>query len=645
MNDEKNQKNDWDKKPITVKIRNEDLTERVDVDDYFRKLKEDAEKNKNQAKGKADGKKAPVEEIKRTLKYPRKTKLPTGATLGEILREITSLPEQRINECIEAQKTGKENSDMIGEILLKRKHITEDDLIEALSIQLNMPIIELENEKFDLDLVNQVPINFAKKHNLIPVRKVEDKILVAIANAIDYQPMDDLRILLDSDLRPVLAKKNAITDAINRLYNRDTKQADKELIQELDESNVGELSLDEPKDLLDAADEAPIIKLVNSLMFRAVKERASDIHFRPLEKDLSVKFRIDGILYDIMKIPRRAQASVSSRIKIMAQLDIAEKRIPQDGRIQIKIAGRDIDIRVSTLPTSFGENIVLRLLDRSAVLKDMSEIGLADEEHATVNQIIKMSHGIFLVTGPTGSGKTTTLYAALTKINTSEKNIITVEDPVEYQLQGIGQIHVNPKVNLTFANGLRSILRQDPDVIMVGEIRDVETAEIAIQASLTGHLVLSTLHTNDSSTAITRLIDMGVEAFLVSSSLVAVMAQRLVRVLCKSCRETYTPSTEEIAEIGLTQEEVKGKMICRAKGCQACGNTGYSGRTGIYELLRVDDEIRGLILKNADSSTIMKAAVKRGMKSLRADGAHKITKGITTVAEVLRVTQEDLAFE
>jgi len=633
MTDERDYKKDWDQKPITVKIKNDDKTERVDINEYLKLIKA-------QEHPRTLTKKVKEEASKPSLTYPKKVKIPNQATLGDILLAISDITKEKLEECLEAQRSGKENSDKLGDILIKRKYITEEILLEALSIQLNIPIINLTNEKFDLELINKVPINFAKKHNLIPVKRVDEKIMIAIGNAIDYQPMDDLRILLQSDVRPVLADKNGIIDAINRMYERDTKTSDQELINDLDETNIDELTLDEPKDLLDAADEAPIIKLVNSLMFRAVKERASDIHVEPFEKDVSVRFRIDGILYDIIRPPKRAQASIASRIKIMAKLDIAEKRIPQDGRINIKIAGRDIDIRVSTLPTSHGERIVLRLLDRTSVLKDLSDIGLLENELNIVNQIIDMSHGIFLVTGPTGSGKTTTLYAALTKINTSEKNVITIEDPVEYQLTGIGQIPVTSKMD--FAGGLRSILRQDPDVVMVGEIRDVETAKIAIQASLTGHLVLSTLHTNDAATAITRLVEMGVETFNVSSSLVAVMAQRLIRILCLDCKVPITPNEMILKELGLSPTDALGKTIYKAKGCSACANTGYSGRLGIYELLVIDDEIRDLILRNTNSTTIKKAAAQKGMRSLRDDGALKVLRGITSIEEILRVTQGEL---
>jgi general secretion pathway protein E len=403
--------------------------------------------------------------------------------------------------------------------------------------------------------------------------------------------------------------------------------------------------LEEPRDLLEADEEAPIIRLVNSLLFRAAKERASDIHIEPMERDLIVRFRVDGVLQEIIKPPKRYQNSIVSRVKVMGQLNIAEKRLPQDGRIRIKLAGRDIDIRLSTIPTSHGERIVMRLLDKTEVLLDLAEIGMSAETLKGVDAMIRRSHGIILVTGPTGSGKTTTLYAALSRINTSDQNILTIEDPVEYQIKGIGQMAISPKIGLTFAAGLRSFLRQDPDVIMVGEIRDKETAEIAIHASLTGHLVFSTVHTNDSAGAITRLVDMGIEPFLVASSLNAILAQRLVRRLCPNCRQSHTPSEEELREVGLTREALArlgAAQIYRAHECLACNHTGYLGRTGIYELLLVDDDIRAMVLKNVDSGSIKRVATGKGMKALLEDGARKVANGETSIAEVLSVTQEDI---
>jgi general secretion pathway protein E len=375
-------------------------------------------------------------------------------------------------------------------------------------------------------------------------------------------------------------------------------------------------------------------------MFRAIKDKASDIHIEPYEKDMVVRFRIDGVLYDVARPPKGFHAGISSRIKLMGELDIAEKRLPQDGRIKIKIAGKDVDIRLSVIPTQHGERLVLRILDKSSVRLDLTDLGFSEESIRTVNQIIHKKHGIFLVTGPTGSGKTTSLYAALTRINSIERNIITVEDPIEYDLKGVAQIQVNPKIGLTFAAGLRAILRQDPDVIMVGEIRDKETAEIAIQASLTGHLVFATIHTNDAPGAVTRLIDMGVEPFLVSSSLLAVLAQRLIRKVCQRCVEPYTPQQVELENLGLSQDVFGGAQIVRTKGCAECSGTGYRGRMVVHELMMIDDDLRALIMEKADSTVIKRAAQTKGMVTLRANGIQKVLEGITTAVELVAVTQE-----
>jgi general secretion pathway protein E len=389
------------------------------------------------------------------------------------------------------------------------------------------------------ELVNNIPINFAKRNEVLPIKKEGNLLTVAVADPANFNALDDLRVLFKCEIKPVIASSYEIMNAINAIYNK-TSDAGDSAMGELDE-NMNEIATDfeEPVDLLDASDEAPIIRLVNSLLFRAVKQKSSDIHIEPFEKTLNVRFRIDGVLYDIMTPPKRAQSAIISRVKVMSGMNIAEKRLPQDGRIRIKIAGKDIDIRVSTIPTSFGESVVMRLLDRSSVLLDLETLGLGGETLKNFQKFIRYSHGIILVTGPTGSGKTTTLYSALSKINSKELKIITVEDPVEYQLPGINQMQVNAKIELTFASGLRSFLRQDPDVMMVGEIRDRETAEIAIQAALTGHLVFSTLHTNDAASSITRLVEMGIEPFLVSSSVLAILAQRLVRTVCRLCAEVY----------------------------------------------------------------------------------------------------------
>jgi general secretion pathway protein E len=468
-----------------------------------------------------------------------------------------------------------------------------------------------------------------------------------VSDPLDTASQDSMSMLLGTRVAPEVASSALVLDAINAVYDRAADEHEK-LMEDLETGDLESVAheLEEPTDLLDADDEAPIIRLVNSLMFRAVKERASDIHVNPEEKDISVRYRIDGVLRDVIRPPKRYQASIASRIKIMGGLNIAEKRLPQDGRIRIKIAGKDVDIRLSTVPTAHGERIVMRLLDKSNVILDLGELGFEGWQRTIVDGLVTRSHGIVLVTGPTGSGKTTTLYAALAKINSPDLNILTIEDPVEIPLRGVGQVQVNPKIELTFANGLRSFLRQDPDVIMVGEIRDLETAEIAIQASLTGHLVLSTVHTNDAAGAITRLVDMGVQPFLVASSLVGVLAQRLVRVLCPGCKKGYVPTAEEREQAGLTDDILRQagspRLVYKAQGCAACQDTGYQGRTGIYELMLVDDDIRQLILKNVDSTTIKRAAIQRGMLTLMQHGAYKVARGITTAAEVLSVTAEDL---
>lgn len=494
------------------------------------------------------------------------------------------------------------------------------------------------------ELLAQVPLAFAKQHQFLPLSRENGIVTAAIVDPQAIYALDDLRLLLRTPIEPVVVPKPALQEALTRAYDHAT-QSTQELLDTLDGKafDLDSTAWQEPQDLLEAEDDAPIIRLVNSLFSQATKERASDIHIEPFEQELLIRFRIDGLLYDSVSPPKVIQPLLISRIKIMAGLNIAEKRLPQDGRIRLKVGGKDIDIRVSVIPTAFGERVVLRLLNRSSALLGLEELGLSGGNLTQVNRLIQQSHGIVLVTGPTGSGKTTTLYAALSNLNTSDKNIITIEDPIEYQLRGIGQMQVNPKIDLTFAAGLRSILRQDPDVIMIGEIRDVETAEIAIQAALTGHLVFSTLHTNDSFGAVSRLLDMGIEPFLVSSSVLGVMAQRLIRRVCPTCRQAYTPEEREIREIGLTPESVGAQPFYRpGLGCDACNTKGYRGRTGIHELLLLNDRLRTLVMQRADAAAIRRLAQEEGMRTLRDDGAAKVLAGITTVEEVLRVTQEEM---
>jgi general secretion pathway protein E len=570
-----------------------------------------------------------------------------GRPLGEILLEVAKLPPEKLAEALAAQR-GEQAGVRVGEILVKMKAVSEEEVLRALALQLDLVFAErIDPESVPADLAARVPIHFAKQARVLPLGRSGEVIRVAVADPLDTAAQDSLVLLLGAPVEPEVAPGAAVLDAINAVYDRAADEHEK-LMEDLETSDLETVAheLEEPTDLLDADDEAPIIRLVNSLLFRAVKERASDIHLNPEEKDITVRYRIDGVLREVIRPPKRYQASIASRIKIMGGLNIAEKRLPQDGRIRIKIAGKDVDIRLSTVPTANGERIVMRLLDKSNVLLDLSELGLEPWQLEAVDGLAHRAHGIVLVTGPTGSGKTTTLYAALARINSPDLNILTIEDPVEIPLKGVGQVQVNPKIELTFANGLRSFLRQDPDVIMVGEIRDLETAEIAIQASLTGHLVLSTVHTNDAAGAITRLVDMGVQPFLVASSLVGVLAQRLVRVLCRECREAYVPTREEREQVGLTDrtlaEAGNPTHVYRSRGCPACQGTGYQGRTGIYELMMVNDDVRPLILRSVDSGTIKKAAVERGMVTLMEHGAFKVARGITSAAEVLSVTAEDV---
>ena len=557
--------------------------------------------------------------------------------LGEILVE-SGLSAERLKKALDLQK---KRGGRIGTLLVRLNFVTEADVLKALGLQLGLPFLPNIGE-IDRDVALKLPLTYAKKAVVLPLRRENGTVIAVTAEPLALSTVDDLGVLYGAAISLSLAPSDMILDTVNRLHSEGLNKAE-DTVQEMEDDELSFLAaeLEEPTDLLEATDDAPIIRLVNSLLSQAIRERASDIHIEPFEKEVVARFRIDGILYNILTIQKRFQASIASRVKIMSGLNIAEKRLPQDGGIRIKIGGKDVDIRVSIVPTAFGERIVLRLLYRESALLPLEQIGFSGDKLDRFNELISRPHGIILVTGPTGSGKTTTLYAALSKINSPDKNIITIEDPIEYQLKGIGQIQVNSKIQLTFAAGLRSVLRQDPDVILVGEIRDSETAEIAIQAALTGHLVFSTLHTNDSAGAVTRLLDMKIEPFLISSSVMAILAQRLVRVLCTKCREPYTITPSEIAELEI-KTGAEGAMVYRAKGCDDCFHTGYLGRTAIYELLLVDDEIRQLIMKNTDATTIKAAAMEKGMRTLRQDGAGKMLQGITSADEVVRVTQKEV---
>ena len=559
--------------------------------------------------------------------------------LGEILSENWGLSEKDLQKALQIQT---EKGGRLGEILVRLKRITEADLLGALGVQWGLPVsMTLSFENLDTAFTQQTPIQFLKKFKLIPLI-THEKAAIAMNDPSEFQALDDLRRMLHlENASVVLAPASAILSGINAAYDVSGESAER-VIEDMQEGEAGRIlsEIEETADLLEDTSDAPVVKLVNLMLSQAVKARASDIHIEHSQHKLRIRYRVDGILYDMLSPPKHVQSALISRIKIMAQMNIAEKRLPQDGRIKIRIADKNIDIRVSTIPVAFGERVVLRLLDKTNVLLKVSDLGMPDTDQAAFEELIGSPHGIILVTGPTGSGKTTTLYAALSSINKTDINIITIEDPIEYQIDGIGQIQTNSKIDLTFAKGLRSIVRQDPDVILVGEVRDLETAEIAIQSALTGHLVFSTLHTNDSAGAVTRLIDMGIEPFLVTSSVSAILAQRLVRVICPHCRQPYTPDDTSLQRVGITKEMARNATIYRGRGCSACLDTGFRGRTGIFEFMILDEEIKNLILKTSDANAIKHAAIERGMTTLRRDGAGKVLQGVTTIEEVFRVTYQ-----
>ena len=564
---------------------------------------------------------------------------PSASLMGQLFLQHTQLTENQLDEALHIQS---EKGGFLGTILVEKKMISSLDLVQTLAKQMGISYVEnLKSDQIDPSLVTLIPINYAKTNEMLPLSVKEDvhgkTLIVAVSNPLQPYLIEDLRVLTQHKVELVLSSSSKIQDAINRVYERNSSNQVGNIGQEFDES----YDLEGPIDILEATeDDAPVIKFVNSLLFRAIKEKASDIHIEPFEKEFVVRFRVDGILHDIIRQPKRAHAAIASRIKVMGTLDIAEKRLPQDGRIKIKIAGKDIDIRLSTVPTHFGERVVMRILEQTNAILELEQLGFSKKNSKKIEDLIFRKYGIILVTGPTGSGKSTTLSACLIKLNSPTRNIMTVEDPIEYQIPGINQVQVNAKIELTFARALRAFLRQNPDIIMVGEIRDKETAEIAINASLTGHLVLSTLHTNDAAGAPTRLIDMGVEPFLVASSLLGVVAQRLIRKVCMKCRIPHVPSDFEMKEMGL-EVLPEGSQTYQASGCPHCSQSGYAGRTVIHELLVLDDTIRSLIVQNKAAGSLKKQALQAGMTTLREDGILKVLQGITTIDELMRATHAE----
>jgi len=561
----------------------------------------------------------------------------TNKRIGDILTEQGLITPQQLKEALEAQKNG--NKKRLGEIFVETGVITREELYEVLQYVYETEYVDLSDYVIDPEVISLIPEKVALQFKLIPISKNDDELIIAMANPLDVYAIDFVRGHTKiKKIKSLLAPEEDILNTINSYYELGEYD---DIIEKLGTEVVfkEEEEEEDSKKLEAISREAPIIQLVNILIVQGVKDRASDIHIEPNEKGLLIRFRVDGMLHDIRTLPNTIKSAVVSRIKILAKMDIAERRLPQDGRFQVKFGTREVDLRVSTIPTVFGEKVVLRLLDKSKGLIKLEQLGFIPEQLEEFKSIITKSYGIILLTGPTGSGKTTTLYAALNEVNSKDKNIITVEDPVEYKLNRINQIQIKPKINLTFANTLRSILRQDPDVIMVGEIRDTETAQIAVQAALTGHLVFSTLHTNDAVSALTRLIDMDVETFLISSSVIGVIAQRLVRVICEKCKEEYTPGKNVLSGLNIKDDSNNdGKIkLYRGTGCSFCKNTGYYGRTSIYELIVLDEEIRALIISKASSNVIKDAAIKKGMKTLKDSGLEKVLQGITTIEEVLRV--------
>ena len=563
----------------------------------------------------------------------------------KILLDSFGTTEESLKPLHEQLLAYREKIEGLKEVLIKHNVTSEIKFQKALAKYFELEYLDNFEEFQTLSEYTEIiPIRYAKKFIFFPLKKENNTLKVSIINPEFSQPLDDLARLFKCHIEPVITHKQAVLDLINRAYDKSSSSTE-EAVEQLDSDDVFEniFAVEEPEDLLDTTDEEPVKRLVNSLLWQAAKDLASDIHIDPTTVDTLVRYRIDGVLNQVTAFPKQVHVSVVNRIKVMSRLDIAQKTMPQDGRSMVLIAGKKIDIRVSTAPTIQGEKIVMRLLYQDEKLMQLNQLGLAKYIAKPYNRMVHSSGGIILVTGPTGSGKTTTLYASLAEIDHEARNVITIEDPVEYKLSGYSQIEVKPKLGLSFANALRSVLRQDPDVIMIGEMRDTETAQIAIQSALTGHLVFSTVHTNSAPATITRLIDMGIEPFLVSSTIIGVLSQRLVRRICSDCKKSYRPHPEQLRELGIRQESFHkiSKNFYRGEGCQNCRNSGYRGRVGIHELLEMTDGVKNVILENSDSDTIKKQALKEKMVTLRRDGVNKIIHGITTAEEILSITSEE----
>ncbi len=562
--------------------------------------------------------------------------------VGEILIEMGVLDEDGLHKALDAQH---HKGGAIGQILIEDGLITPEDLTNALASQYGMEPVDLTQVEIDQEAVKMVSVSMAQVYRIVPIAFVDNVLTVAMADPQNINAMDDLRFMLNCEIAGAVAAEGQIVQFIEQLYGNQ-RESIKDLLNSMSAEDMQVIentanSLD-PKNIEEMANAAPVVKFLNLVLLTAIRDQASDVHFEPFEHEFKIRYRIDGTLLEIPPPPRGLALALCSRIKVMSNMDIAERRIPQDNRIELSVGGNPIDLRVSTLPTYFGESVCMRVLDRSVVSLDLERLGMREEELAFFKNTVEQPNGICLVTGPTGSGKTTTLYSALNAANTIDVKIITTEDPVEYDLDGIIQVPVKPDIDVTYAACLRAILRQDPDKILVGEIRDLETAEIAIEASLTGHLVFSTLHTNDAPSTITRLLDMGIEPFLVSATLYAVVAQRLVRVICSKCKDVYRPTEEALMEINLRPEDVEGKSFFYGKRCDHCNRTGYRGRNAVFEIMKIDTKMRELIMNSKSTEVIRNEAQASGMRTLREAGVLKVFDGITTIEEVVR---ETLAFE
>jgi len=561
--------------------------------------------------------------------------------IGEILVDMGVVTVDQVREALEIKRR---KGGATGAVLVELGYCTERDISTALAIQSGMKQVNLDEMELSPEVTGAIDALTARTYRVIPIAFENNRLTVAMGDPENFRTLDDLHFLLGFEVEGAVADPGAIQRALDKYY-RESGTSMEEVMGELENLDAQFFSPDDDadanfdlSDVRSMSESQPVKKLLNLVLLQAIRDKASDIHFEPFEDEFKMRYRIDGVLYEMVPPPRHIAMAVTSRIKVMANLDIAERRVPQDGRIELNVGGNPVDLRVSVLPTMFGESVVMRVLDRSQVSLDLNKVGLRDADLAMFREILDLPHGIVIVTGPTGSGKTTTLYSALRELNKVDTKIITTEDPVEYDIDGLIQIPINPDIGLTFASCLRSILRQDPDVILVGEMRDLETAEIAIHASLTGHLVFSTLHTNDAPTSVTRMLDMGIEPYMLTSTVEALVAQRLVRRICMNCRSEFQPTEEMLMELNLTPDDVRGRTFFYGRGCEQCNNTGYRGRTAIFEIMRMDDELRTLIRSGTSSNVLRSEARRRGMRSLRESGLMNIYDGITTIEEVVRET-------